>query len=131
MGDIFEGRASFQIILPTLRPFLSQEMFVKFEQQRSRLAGGLLTVVERFLQFLGPGGNDGINSRPAEERKAVLPGAPAQPSGFPGSFPVLKCIGCESTFPSQQGALRLSSSASFPSQDPDDWQAAVNDKPCK
>lgn len=88
-------------------------------------------VVERFLQFSDPGGNDDINSRPAEEQKVALPGAQAQPSGFAGSFPVLKCIGCESTFPSQWGALRLSSSASFPSQDPDDWQAAVNDKPPK
>lgn len=88
-------------------------------------------MVERFLQLPSPGGNDGINSRPVEEQKAGLPGAQAQPSGFAGSFPALKCIGCESTFPSQWGALRLSSSASFPSQDPDDWQAAVNDKPPK
>lgn len=88
-------------------------------------------VVERLSQLPGPGGMGSINSRPAEEEKAVLPGAQAQPSGFAGSFPVLKCIGCESTFPSQWGALRLSSSASFPSQDPDDWQAAVNDKPPK
>lgn len=66
----------------------------------------------------GSGGKDGINSRPAEEQKAGLPGAQAQPSGFAGSFPVLKCIGCESTFPSQWGALRLSSSASFPSPGP-------------
>lgn len=88
---------------------------------------------ERFPQFPDPGGNDGINSRPAAEQRAVLPGPQAQPSGFPGSFPVLKCIGCESTFPSQWGALCPSSSFSFPSQDPDDndWQAAVNDKPLK
>ena len=86
-------------------------------------------MVERFLKSPGPGGNHGINSRPAEVWKAVLSGAQAQPSGFPGSFAVLKCIGCESTFPSQWGALRLSSLASFPSQDLDDWQAAVNDKP--
>lgn len=86
-------------------------------------------MVERFLKSPGPGVNSAINSRPAEVRKAVLSGAQAQPSGFPGSFTVLKCIGCESTFPSQWGALRLSSLASFPSQDLDDWQAAVNDKP--
>lgn len=87
-------------------------------------------MVVKFLRFPDPGGNDGINSRLAEERKAVLPGPQAQPSGFPGSFPVLKCIGCESTFPSQWGALCLSSSCSFPSQYPDhnDWQAALNEK---
>lgn len=93
------------------------------------LVEGPPVMVERFLQLPGPGGNDGINSMPAEEQKEVLLGAPAQPSGFAGSFLVLKCIGCESTFPSQWGALCLTSLASFPSQDPDDWQAAVNDKP--
>lgn len=68
-----------------------------------------------------------------KDRKAVLPGPQAQPSGVPGSFPALKCIGCETTFPSQWGALCLSSLFSFPPQDPDDndWQAAVNDKPLK
>jgi hypothetical protein len=62
-----------------------------------------------------PRRNDGINSRSGEEQKALLPGSQAQRFSFPGSFLVLKCIGCESTFPSQQGALCPSSLASFPS----------------
>ena len=135
VGDIFEGRGllnAFQIILPTLRTsWLRRYLWNLTREQRScawGLVEGLPIVLGRFLQSPGPGGNQGINSRPAEERKTALSGAQAQPSGFPGSFPVLKCIGCESTFPSQWGALRLSSSASFPFQDPDDWQAAVNDK---
>lgn len=74
-------------------------------------------VLERFLQFPGPGGRMALIPG-LQERKAVLPGPQAQPSGFPGSFPVLKCIGCESTFPSQWGGLCLSSLFSFPSQTP-------------
>lgn len=43
-------------------------MVVKFELQSSGPLVGrrAALLVERFLQFPGPGGNDGINSRPAE-----------------------------------------------------------------
>ena len=78
-------------------------------------------------QFPGLGERDAIHSWPREEGKAL--GALEQPSGFPGTFPVLKCIGCVSAVPSKQGVLCPSSLASFPTQDPDDWQSIVNDKP--
>lgn len=114
--------------IATSKAFLSKKMLVKCEQGSCGPLVGAAHVGGEVPAVSWPR-SIGINSRPAEEQKAVLPGAQPQPSGFPGSFLVLKCIGCESTFPSQWGALCLSSSASFPSQDPDDWQAAVNDKP--
>lgn len=66
-----------------------------------------------------------------EKNRKAAPRSPGTALWLSWEFFVLKCIGCVSTFPSQQGALCPSSLASFPSQDPDDWQAAVNDKPRK
>lgn len=114
-GDACEMSAG----APDVRDSILQEREGDSERQRER------------AWFPGLGENNGINFWPKEEQKAQLLGAQAQPSGFPGSFPVLKCIGCESAVPSKQGALCPSSLASFPAQDPDDWQSTVNDKPSK